>query len=134
MIYYDKAEVSEGIDFNKTSEWKECHIYHYWYFLKQGFKFQPNVSNRCHDLLMTSMNLSDITILKIKNLDYRCIITGIRKREAIKLLQYIDLTEKVEHYKYQEHIWCYKFTRNSNLMKKWKIINWKKYNKIWSYI
>ena len=50
------------------------------------------------------MKLSDITILKIKNLDYRCIITGIRKREAIKLLQYIDLTEKVEHYKYQEHI------------------------------
>ena len=85
MLYYDRIEVSVGIGFNKTSEWKECHIYHYCYFLKQGFKFQPNVSNRCHDLIMTSMNLSDITILKIKNLDYRCIITDIRKREAIKL-------------------------------------------------
>ena len=56
--------------------------------------FQPYVCNRCHDLLMMSMNLSNIAILKIKNVDYRCIATGISKREAIKLLQNIDLTEK----------------------------------------
>ena len=29
-------------------------------FLNKGFKFQPNVCNRCLDLLMMSMNLSDI--------------------------------------------------------------------------
>ena len=29
-------------------------------FLNKGFKFQPNVCNRCLDLLMVSMNLSDI--------------------------------------------------------------------------
>ena len=23
-----------------------------WYFLDKGFKFQPNISNGCHDLLM----------------------------------------------------------------------------------
>ena len=40
------------------------------------------------------MNLNDIYILKIKNADYRFIISGIRKSEAIKLLQNIDLTEK----------------------------------------
>ena len=33
---------------------------HYWHFLNHGFKFQPNVCNRCHDLLMMSINLSDI--------------------------------------------------------------------------
>ena len=41
-----------------------------------------------------SMNLSDIAILKIKNIDYCCIITGISKNEAMQLLQSIDLTEK----------------------------------------
>ena len=41
---------------------------------------------------MISVNLSDI--LKTKNIDYRCIITGISKSEAIKLLQNIDLNEK----------------------------------------
>ena len=33
---------------------------------------------------MMSMNLSDIAILKIKNINYHCINTGITKREAIK--------------------------------------------------
>ena len=48
---------------------------HYWYFSNYSFKFQPNVCNRCHDLLMMSMNLNGIAILNIKGSDYRCIIT-----------------------------------------------------------
>ena len=35
---------------------------------------------------MMSMSLSDIAILKIKDSDYRCIISGIRKMEAINLI------------------------------------------------
>ena len=42
------------------------------------------------------MNLSSISILKIKNADYECIITGINKIEAINLMQNIDSTEKTE--------------------------------------
>ena len=64
-------------------------------FLIKVFKFESYVCNRCHDvLLMISTNLNNITILKIKNADYGCIITGISKCEAAKLLQNIDLTEK----------------------------------------
>ena len=79
MLYFDRIDVSEGIDVNKTIESKECDICHCWYFLNKGFKFQPNISNGCHDLLMMSMNLSDITILNIKVSDYRCIISEIGK-------------------------------------------------------
>ena len=57
MIYYDRIDVSEGIGVNKTSKSKECDICHYWYFLDKGCKFQIYGGNRCHDLLMTSMNL-----------------------------------------------------------------------------
>ena len=32
MIYYDRTDVSEGIDVNKTSESKDWDVYHYWYF------------------------------------------------------------------------------------------------------
>ena len=71
-------------------------------FLNKGFQFQPYIRNRCHDLLMMSINLSDIAILKIKNADYSCIITGISKNEAIKLFQILIFLKKVEHYKYQE--------------------------------
>ena len=31
-------------------------------FLIKGFKFQPNVCNRCHDLLIMSVNIRDIAI------------------------------------------------------------------------
>ena len=71
-----------------------CDICHYWYFLNKGFKFQPNVCSRCHNLLMVSMNLCDIAVLNIKGSDYHCIISRISKNEAIKLMQNIDLTEK----------------------------------------
>ena len=32
MLYYDRTDVSEGIDVNKTSASKECIICLYWYF------------------------------------------------------------------------------------------------------
>ena len=86
MLYYDRIDVSAGIDVNKTSASKECNIYHYWLFLNYNFKFQSYVCNRCHDLLMMSMNLSDIAILNIKGSDYCCIINLISKNEAINLL------------------------------------------------
>ena len=43
---------------------------------------------------MISMNLSDIAILNIKSVDYRCIINEISKSESIILMQNIELTEK----------------------------------------
>ena len=43
---------------------------------------------------MMPVNNSDTAILEIKNTDYNCIITGISKSEAIKLLKNNDLTEK----------------------------------------
>ena len=43
MSYYDRIDVFEGTDINKTSASKD--ICHYWYFLDYSFKFQPNVCN-----------------------------------------------------------------------------------------
>ena len=94
MLYFNKTDISEGNDVNKTSTSKECDICHNWYFLNYSFKFQPNVCNRCHDLLMMSMNLSSIAILNINGSDYHCIISLISKREAINLMQNVDSTEK----------------------------------------
>ena len=79
MIYYDGIDVSETIDVHKASKSKECGIYHYCCFFNKGFKFQPNVCNRCQDLLMTSMNLSDIIILNIKNADHSVLLEELSK-------------------------------------------------------
>ena len=32
ILEYDKIDISEGIDINKTSASKECDVCHYWYF------------------------------------------------------------------------------------------------------
>ena len=96
MLYFDRIDVSEGNDFNKSSESKskECDICHYWFFLNKGSKFHPDVCNGCHDLLMMAMNLNSIVILNIKGADYYCVISGIRKKEAINFMQNIDLTKE----------------------------------------
>ena len=85
MLYYDAY---------KTKEWKECDICHNWYFSNKSFKFQPNVCNRCHNLLMMSMNRSDKAILNIRSADFYCIISGLSKNKAINLMQNVDLNEK----------------------------------------
>ena len=48
-ISYDLSEV---IDVNKTSLSKECMLCDYWYFKDVGFKFEPHVCNKCHDILI----------------------------------------------------------------------------------
>ena len=57
------------------------------------------------------MNLRDIVILNIKGSDYCCIISLIRKKEAINLLQNSDLTEKSGTYiwkcKKDYEVWWY---------------------------
>ena len=59
---------------------------HYWYFKDVGFKFEPHVCNKCHDVLMTTYELKIIAILTVKGVDYRCILWGISKNEAANVL------------------------------------------------
>ena len=39
MLYYDRIDVSEGIDVNKKIKSKECNICHYCNLLGKGFRF-----------------------------------------------------------------------------------------------
>ena len=41
MLYYDKIDISERTDVNKSNRLKECMICHYWYFLDRGYKCEP---------------------------------------------------------------------------------------------
>ena len=94
MIQHERIDISEGIDFNKTSKSVECMICHYWYFKDIGFRYQPYVCNGCHDFSIIVQNLNDFIILKIKGIDYRCYIVGIDKKDAISLLNNSVLNKK----------------------------------------
>ena len=45
---------------------------HYRYFKDVGFKIEPHVCNKCYDVLMTTYELKNITILNVKGVDFRC--------------------------------------------------------------
>ena len=94
MLQYERTDISEGINFNKTNKSVECMICHYWYFKDIGFKYQPYVSNGCHDFSMIDQNLDNFVILKIIKVDYRSYLVGINKKDAISLLNNSMLDNK----------------------------------------
>ena len=51
MLEYDRIDISEGIDVNKTNLSKGCNICHYWYFKDISFKYENYLCNGCHDLI-----------------------------------------------------------------------------------
>ena len=65
MLKYEANDISEGINTLKTSASKECMLCHYWYFKGVGFKFEPHVCNKYHDVLMTAYELKNIAILNV---------------------------------------------------------------------
>ena len=86
MLQYKKIDASEGIDVNKISASKECELCHYWFFKDVGFKFEEHVCNGCHDLLTMAYSLKNIAILSAKGATFRCLLMGISKNEALKIL------------------------------------------------
>ena len=82
MLRYQKIDVSEGIDINKTSASKECEFCQYSFFEDIGFKFEEHVCNKCHDILAIAHSLKYIAILSANG----CILMSISKNKALKRL------------------------------------------------
>ena len=67
---------------------------HYWCFEDVGCKFQPYVCDGCHAVSMKKTELKNIAILNTKGVDYRCILWGICKNDAINRLNNSVLEHK----------------------------------------
>ena len=66
MLQYDRIDVSEGIDINKTNASKECKICHYWYFKDISFKYEPHLCNGCHDLMQKAVSFIILLLFMLK--------------------------------------------------------------------
>ena len=95
MLRYQKIDVSEGVDVNKTSASKECELCHYWFFKNVRFKVEEHVCNRCHDVLKMVYSLKNIAILSAKGATFRCILWGIGRNEGLRRLSNSVLEDKV---------------------------------------
>ena len=71
MLEYDRIDISEGIDIDKTNESKEYNICHYWYFLDKNLNYEPYICNGCHDLMQKAMSFKNVAIVSVKGNDYR---------------------------------------------------------------
>ena len=87
MLEYDRIDISEGIDINKTNEPKECDICHYWYFLDKNYNYEPYLCNGCHDLMQKATNFNDVAIVSIKENDYRIHFWYTSTDDAINIMK-----------------------------------------------
>ena len=71
MLEYDRINISEGIDVNKTNLSKECDIFHYWYYKDIVFKYEPYLCNDCDDLMQKAMSFNNIAVIYVKGSAYR---------------------------------------------------------------
>ena len=60
MLKYDRIDISEGIDINKTNASKEYNTYLYWYFLDKNFNYELYLCNGCHGLKQKAMNFNSL--------------------------------------------------------------------------
>ena len=93
-IEYERIDISEGIDVNKTNLSKECDICHYWYFKDIGFKYQPYLCNGCHDLMQKAIGFKNIAIVCIKGSAYRSRFWYMSKDDAINIMTGFNLVDK----------------------------------------
>ena len=94
MLEYDRIDVSEGIDINKTSESKKCDICHYWYFKDIGFKHEPYLCNGCPDLMQKAVSFNNVTIVYVKGSAYRIHFWYTSKDDPINIMNGSNLTDK----------------------------------------
>ena len=85
MLQYQKIDISEGIDVNKTRASKECELCHYWFFKDVRFKFE-HVCNGCHDLLTMTYSLKNLANLSAKGAIFMRILLGVSRNESLRRL------------------------------------------------
>ena len=66
MLVYERINISDGIDVNKSDESKECTLCHYWYFLDKSFSYGPYLCDGCYNMTQKCNKLKNIAIIRIK--------------------------------------------------------------------
>ena len=94
MLEYGRIDISEGIDADATNTSKECMPCHYWYFLDKSFSYGPYLCDGSYNIMQNSVNLKNIAIVHVRESAYRIYFLGMSKREAKKLMNNTNLSNK----------------------------------------
>ena len=86
MLEYDRIDISEGIDLNKTNKSKECMLCHHWYLLNKNFYYGSYLCDSCgnmtqkYDIVYVKGNACRIHFLYVSKHKSKS------KRKAISLM------------------------------------------------
>ena len=67
-------------------------LFQYWYFKHAGFRIEPHVSNKCHDVLMIAYELKKT--FNLQGANFRCILWSIIRDETVTRLNNSVLEDK----------------------------------------
>ena len=82
MLAYERIDISDGNDVNKSYESKEFMLCHYWYSLGKSFSYGPYLCDRCYNMTQKCSKLKNIAIARVKESAYRICFLYISKFEA----------------------------------------------------
>ena len=94
MLEYDRIDISEGIDVDKTHKSKECMLCRYWYFLNKNFSYGPFLCDGCFNIMQKSNNFKNIAIVHVIESAFKIFFLGRSEHEAKKLITNSDLIDK----------------------------------------
>ena len=94
MLEYDRIDIAEGIDVNKTNASKECDILHYWYFKDIGFKYEKYLCNGCYDSVQKATSFNIVAIAYVKGSTYRINFWYMSKSDAINIMNGSNFVDK----------------------------------------
>ena len=100
MLEYDRIDISDRIDTNKTNASKEFDICHYWYFKDIGFKYEPHICNGCHDLMQKAISFNDVAIGYVAGSAYRIHFWYMSKNDVISIMNNSNLMIKKVFYNF----------------------------------
>ena len=80
MLEYDRIDISEGINLNKTSASKEC--------------VTIGICNGCHDLMQKAMSFNDVEIVYVNGSAYRIHFLHVSKDDAINIMNNSNWIDK----------------------------------------
>ena len=94
MLKYDKIDITDCFDFDKTNKSRECMFCHYWYYLNKNFSYDPFTCDGFYDIVQTSANFKSIAIIHVKKTAYRVYFKDISKHKAKTLINKFNLVGK----------------------------------------
>ena len=94
MLEYERTDISEGIDVDKTNLSKNVIFFTVGILMMSVFHYENYFCNGCHDLMQKAMSFNNVAIVYVKGNAYIIHFCYMSKDDAINIINGSNLTDK----------------------------------------